>query len=239
MPTLENLKTAERLTRDERMMVYQWSAEGYTTGEICRLYNRSPGRTSTCLRSQGVERLLRLPEAHKFVGTLRKEYLKSIKDIPVTEKRIRLDDLESLRVRIMRIINNCRPEASDKAFSKFMQTTRRAIEILAIARDEMEMKPGVSFGMMAMAQGELSELTDQQLKDYREELIRKAQRVEQRGASSVDENPEGDEVPAGSGSPEILLAASENVQRDQLQPGELDLPDLRQQEGNDQGLSAI
>ena len=221
MPTL----IADRMTKDERMDIYRWSGEGYTLREICKMFNN---RSPSCKRARipTVEAVLAMPEAHKFVAKFRMEFLKTVKDIPVAEKKVRLDDLESLRQRLMHIVNNCHLERGDKNISRFLTVSRRLIEVLDIARNEMEQRPGVSIGIGFGNDGGLSELTDEQLQQQRDDLIRRAYIAEQRRTSVLDEITEGDGDKNKPGPPEVLLAAPEELRREELPGSKPDVPDV-------------
>lgn len=233
MPT----HVADRLTRDERIQIYQWAGEGYSMREICQMFNRPRGPLPK-IRIPGVEKILNMPEAHRFVAKFRIEFLKNVKDIPVSQKVVRLDDLESLRQRLMHIINNCHPNRSEREVSRLLTVSKRVIEIIDLARNEMEQRPGVSIGI-GVNQGDMVELTDEQLKSIRDELMRKASRLIERRASSVDEGAEGDESEDQGRSSEVLLATSEELRRSELPKGDFDLFDLRQQKADDKGLPSV
>lgn len=215
---------ADRLTRDERMKLYQWAGEGYTTREIVRMFNDSqPGLAK--IRVPGVEKILAMPEAHKFVAKFRIEFLKSVKEIPIAQKAVRLDDLEKMRQRLSHIAFNCHVDRSPKELSKFLMASKRLIEIIELARNEMEQRPGVAIGI-GINQGDLGDLTDEQLKNERDELLRKTRNAIKRGITASDEVAEGDEAAGPAGSSEILLAPSEELRRDELPKREPDVPNV-------------
>lgn len=216
--------TTDRLTRDERIEIYKLSGEGYSTREISRMFNGA--RTGAAqIRIPGIEKILALPEAHRFVSKFRVHFLKSVEQIPISNKAVRLDDLERIRQRLMHIITNCHLDRGPKEISKFLMTTRRLIEITDLARNEMEQRPGVSIGI-GLGQGDLDDLSDEQLKARRDEIIRRASKSINRGSSGVDEMSEGDEGSASEGSPEILLATPKELRREELQDSSSDVPNL-------------
>lgn len=220
MPT----HVSDRLTRDERIQIYKLSGEGYSTKEISRMFNG--GREGAAkIRIPGVEKILAMPEAHKFVAKFRIDFLKSIEQIPISNKAVRLDDLERIRQRLMHIITNCHLNRGEKEVSKFLVCARRLIEITDLARNEMEQRPGVSIGI-GLGQGDLHDLTDEQLKAKRDELIRRASKAINSAADGVDEISEGDEGSDSEGSSQILLAPSEELRREELPPSVPNVPNV-------------
>jgi hypothetical protein len=180
-----------------------------------------------------------MPEAHRYVSKFRMEFLKTIKEIPISDKKVRLDDLERLRQRLMNLINNCQLNRSHpKDITLFMAASRRVIEIIEIARNEMEQHPGLSIGI-GLTQGDLSELSDDDLKNKRDELIKRATAAINRGTSGIDEVTEGDEGEAEGGPAQVLLATPEELPGSGALPGgDVNVPDVRQQESGDQGMPA-
>lgn len=179
------------------------------------------------LRRDTVERVLQLPESAKFVNEFRLNFLKNLKDIPVSDKKIRLYDLERLRQRLMRLIDNLYPE-KESQFSKFMLSVRAVGNILEMARNEMESKPNLSVGIINNNQGDMGELTDEQLQQRREELFNRARRAVESGISTTDSDSEGNPKEDPTQSPEVLLAASDQLPGDELSPGADQLSDIRQ-----------
>ncbi|MFA6100410.1 MAG: hypothetical protein WC750_06115 [Patescibacteria group bacterium] len=231
---------ADRLTLDERVKIYKLAGEGYTVAEITRLFNMSQPKDARSTRIPGIHKILQLPEAHRYVSKFRMEFLKTVKDIPISQKAVRLDDLERLRQRLMNLINNCQLNRSHpKDISLFMAASRRVIEIMEIARNEMEQHPGLSIGI-GLTQGDLSDLSDSDLQGKRDELLRRAAATLNRRASGVDEVAEGDEGAAEVRSATVFLAPSEELPRAGALPGSgADVPDVRQQESGDQGVPAV
>lgn len=218
--------TSEKMTKDERLQIYQWVGEGYTAREICRMFNKTRLAGTPLLRIPGVERILNLPEAHRFVAQYRINFLKEVKQVPISEKKIRLDDLEKIRQKLSAILGNCHAHRSERELSKFMQVSKILLNVLDLARNEMEQRAGILSPVSMIKDDELSELTDEQLNEERKNLIARLQRTYEQRASSSNEDGEGDEGKDSSGSAEILLAASEGLRRDELQSGEVKVSDV-------------
>lgn len=185
---------ANSMTVDERQSIYRWAGEGYTLREICKMFNNQRGPQSR-VRIPTIERILALPEAHASVARYQLEFLQTLKDLPISEKKVRLNDLEKLRQRLMYIINNCHLERGKDQVGRFLSVAKRLIEVLDIARNELEPRPGVAIGI-GLNQGEMGGLTDEQLRNDRDDLLRQVRNSLKRESSEVDEDPEGDETPA-------------------------------------------
>jgi len=238
----------DKLSDEEYALIYRLAGEGYAKREIMRKYNqlfrkdnnKKAGNTAghPYITTPTIERVLEQPEAQRHISKYRLEFLKNVKDIPVADKKVRLDDLENMRMRLRGILNSCHLERGDKNFNKFLTVTRRLIEILDMARNEMEPRNGINIGI-GLGQGEMGELTDEQLQAERDELIRKANLVIKRGNSAVDEFTEGDEKQDSEEPPEILLASPTKLRRKKLQKRDPKLSDIRQQKDNDKGLPSV
>jgi hypothetical protein len=189
---------SDKLTHDERMDIYKWAGEGYTLREICKMHNNK-GASKAKIRIPGITRVLGMPEAHKFVSKFRVAFLKNIKEIPISEKKVRLDDLEKMRQRLVHIINNCHLDRSEKELGKFMMASRRLVEVIEMAKSEMEPRNGINIGI-GVNQGDMSDLTDEQLQQQRDDILRKAGIAFKRGVAAVHQGADGDEA-ADKGGP--------------------------------------
>lgn len=231
-------EVADRLTRDERMAIYKWAGEGFSVKEICRLTNSGrPGGAR--LRASTVERVLGMPEAHKFVAKFQTEFLKTVKDVPVAEKKVRLNDIEKIRQRLMHVIDNSRIDRSKEELHKFLVCSRRMVELIDLARNEVEKVPGMTIGIGIGGRGDIGELTDEQLRVQREELLRKARIIVEQRTSEIDGDTEGDEGADKAGSDQVFLAPSEELRREELQERSDTISDLRRKEDGDKGVSAV
>jgi len=240
MPRSKDNYVCNKLTQDERMQIYRWAGEGYTLREICKLTNQSRG-TSSKLRIPGIENILSMPDAHKWVSKFRMEFLKNVKDIPIVEKRIRLDDLERLRKRLMFVINDCMVYKNNNEMNRFFSATNKLLMVLEAARTEMEPRAGgmtVGIGING-GRGDLGELSDTELQNQRADLIRRASIIIKQRTGEADGLTEGDAGAGEAGPAEVFLAAPEELRRDAVQGSAADVSDVRQPEGNDPGLSAV
>lgn len=230
------------MSRDRRLAIYKFTGEGYTPREIVCLLNNNSNKTTGIARIKldAVMRVISLPEAPAFVTKFRSEFLKTLKDIPVSEKKFRLFDMEKMRIKVMFMFSELNPMQKDD-FPKFMQCTSRMIQLLDLARNEMEYKPNLAIGIGFNNNGDLHDLTDEQLRAQRDELIRKAANTIEPRSQPLDDDPEGDDAAATDGSVEVLLAASEKLRRDggPMQGSGDSVHDVRREEADDPGLSAV
>ena len=213
------------LTQEAKFTIYKWAGEGYSKREIIKMFNRLHPKHRP-LRISTVDKVLIQPEAHKFVSKFRVEFLKTVKHIPIADKKIRLDDLESIRQRIMHLIVSCHFSRSDKEINRFLLYSKKLLDVLDLARNEMDQKSGIAIGI-GLEQGELGELDDKTLQKQRDDLLRKADISIKQRFIAPDEIAEGDEETSERGSSKVFLAPSEELRREELQPGESDVSDVR------------
>lgn len=227
------------MSRDKRLSIYKLVGEGYTPREVTTIFNNAnKGGSTASIKLEETMRIITLPEAQSFINKFRIDFLKTLKDIPVSEKKFRLHDMEKMRGQIMYLMGELNPQRKDD-FTKYMTCTRRMIEILDLARTEMEYKPNLSIGIGLGNMGDFGELTDEQLKQQRDELIRKAGSLIERRSQTLDDDTEGDVGESPERSAEILLAASKELQRDAVQYGGHDVSDVRREAAHDPGLPAV
>ena len=239
-------RTVLATPRDKRLKVYKWTGEGYTPREIVNMLNRGENENGEARKGASriglntIMNILSLPEAPAFITKFRTEFLKTLKDIPISEKKFRLYDMEKLRTKVMFMVGELNPMTKND-FPKFLQCTSKMIQILDLARNEMEYKPNLAIGIGFNNNGELNDLTDEQLRAQRDELIRKAANSIQPRSQALDDDPEVDDAEATDRSVEVLLAASEELRRDGEQLQERDHPvhDVRREKADDPGLSAV
>lgn len=135
------------------------------------------GKTAVLNDMEMLKRLCHDPRYKFTIGRFRDKYLMQLKDIAIYHKRIRLDDLSSLRERYIKQIN----ELDDTDFrqrEEFRYMARGLAEILSTVRDEVEGKGmNINVGLGIFDMGELDGKSDEELISRREELLKKAQRA--------------------------------------------------------------
>ena len=216
----ERVRLGERMTRDERMAVYKLLGEGYTKREVVDKINEARKTGETQARITTVEYLMTLPEAHRYVTAFRVEYLKTIKTIPIADKKVRLDDLEQIRTRIDYLMFNLRLDPrNDKSINRFMSMSKTLVDVLDCARAELEgPKGGINIGIVNNNEGELEGLSDEEIIRRQKELISQAQKIIDPRDEESDNDEQDYEGEDKSRPTEILLASPKELRRDQM-PG--------------------
>ena len=185
---------AERkLDNDQRHVVLRMYAEGNTLGVIqqhlIEEYKITLGRNSiyaTCHSKVN----------EKFIKSYRETYLAKVKEVPIANKRIRVDDLEKVRMKLIELMekNPCETKSHKLEYVSLSGELRR---ITDCAREEMERKPNlITTTIMNM-----NEVSDGELHSRKDELVRKAQRIIGGGAS-------GDNSDRGSSESEDSIESS-------------------------------
>lgn len=215
-----------RLENIEIEDICRWRGEGFSNRDIIRLYKNKYKNSDVFpyMLTTTLERLFEEPTAQKKIAFHRMHFLKSVKEIPITDKKVRLDDMENIRQKLRAAMDNIHFSQGPRAMTRFLQMTKRIIEVLDMARSEMEPKSGVSVNI-GLGQGEMGELSDEQLQTERNNLLRKAGLSVERGSSAVDEAPEGDEGEGEERPTEVLLAAPKEL-RGQLPGSGTFVPDI-------------
>jgi hypothetical protein len=172
---------AERkLDNDQRHMVLRMHAEGLGPLEISKFLLETYNIKIT---TNSIYDTCRTKVNEKFVKSYRETYLAKVKEVPIANKRIRVDDLEKVRTKLIQLMekNTCETKSQKAEYVSLSGELRR---ITDCAREEMERKPNlISTTIMNM-----NEVSDGELHSRKEELIRKAQRIVGGGASG--DNPD-------------------------------------------------
>jgi len=218
MPKKE-IQVAQTLTRDWRLQIYKLIGEGYKPIEVVRAINKSmkDQKIAGSIRMPGLERILALPEASNWISKYQMKFLEKVKTIPIAEKKVRMDDLEMIRNRLLHLLSTLKPGQGE--FSKFMAVVRRTLDVLQLARDEMEQRPNLSIGIGVGDGGELSGIKDKAIQQEYRELLNKASKALERGTQASDDFTEGDGDEDTSGSAEVFLATSEELSGEEVPSG--------------------
>lgn len=156
--TLKDSKVAE----PKIMTVLKMHAEGWAPKDIC---------VTTELSYPSVHGLITEPSNKAFIDDFRRGYMARVMDVPVANKRIRLDDLETARVRLLAELAKI-PQGE---ISKFSNVIRRLVEVLERAQNEMEQRP-IYLAQIVSGYNSYGRLSDEELYEKREQLLRLAQR---------------------------------------------------------------
>lgn len=174
-----------KLNDEQRIILVRMHAEGMAPKDMVAHIKNEWNIDFT---SEGVGVVVR---AKKFEGHLkrfREDYLKKIKDVPIANKRIRIDDLERIRKKVMKALeeNPCETKQQKEEFRFFVRTLN---DTIINAREEMEKKPQLIAGLGLL--GDFSDKSDDELIAERDEILRQANRLVPGGTSESDRHSEG------------------------------------------------
>jgi hypothetical protein len=169
-----------KLDNDQRMFALRMYGEGMDSGEIRK---EIKDRFDISITTSAILQTCRAKCNQPFVANFREAYMARIREVPIANKRIRLDDMEKLRKKLMSLIDsNPLKTKSDK--SEFIAVSGRLNQIEAEAREEMERKPHF-FQNVVVGMGDMS---DEALHKRKQEIIRKIMKAEENDAC-VESNP--------------------------------------------------
>ncbi len=180
-----------KLNHDQRMFVLRMHAEGFDVPtirkEIKEKFDIDMARSS----------LIGTCKAKKYkniVEQFRNSYLAKVKEVPIANKRYRLEDSQLLREKILKEID--RVDTNTKGGKLLLiQLSGELRRVNAEAREEMEKKPQ----LVQQAIINMGEMSDDQLFEHKEQLIRRY-----RGLTGGD--------PIGSGTDSGSIESEDNEQ---------------------------
>ena len=172
----------EKLDNQQRMFVLRMIAEGFSPTKIKGQIKENFG---ICYSISAVQRLAKAAKHQPHIKKFYEDFLARIKEIPISHKRIRLDDIERERKRLVDLIKKT-PTNTKQEKQLYIQLTGELRKLIESARDEMENKPYLVQNTLI----DLSEKTDGELITRKQELIREFRRLNAGSAGGVDSDPE-------------------------------------------------
>ena len=151
-----------KISESKIMTVLKMHAEGWKYADIC---------VTTELSYQSVHGLITEVSNKPFIDDFRRSYMARVMDVPIANKRIRLDDLETARLRLLGELKNI----AEGEISKMSNVIRRLVEVLERAQNEMEQRP-IYLAQIVSGYNSYGRLSDEELYEKREQLLRLAQR---------------------------------------------------------------
>ena len=207
--TLTIVSGLDKATDEARMFIFKDYGEGLPADKIV---SRLKKRFQVEADEDEIQDLCEDKDNRVLIDQYRREYLVKVKDVPVANKRIRLDDYQSLRDKLFEVINACNIK---KKYGKrdFFTAVRRYNEVAMAVREEME---GKSNAYTQINITELSGLTDEELERRKTELIARAQgrwvgTGNEERSYGVGEFSDGDITPSQDESYKIPLASPEKL----------------------------
>lgn len=158
-----------KLTHDQRMLALRMYGEGYRFADIQRQLKIDFGIS---LHHESIRSTCDAKVNQPFIEKFRAAYLSRISEVPIANKRIRINDLEEVRDKILKVIKK-NPLETTKQRTEFLALSGRLIAVLEQAREETEKKPEL---MPNFSVNEFSTMSDEELRASHAELLAKVRR---------------------------------------------------------------
>lgn len=170
-----------KLSDDQRVNVFRMYAEGVGPQEISKFIKENWGIT---YQPDSVSSVVKTERAKPYLKQFKEEYLNRVKEVPIANKRIRVDDLEKVRVKLMKLLNEntCETKAQREEFRFLCRTLN---DTIINAREEMEKKPFINLGL-----GDFSDKSDDELIAERNDILKKVGRLIPGSVIEVDSSTE-------------------------------------------------
>ena len=154
-------------TEIERLLIYRLWAEFKSPAVVQTKFNEEMKKE---ISVAVISNMCRRPEAMIYINKFRDEFLMKVKEVPIANKRVRMEELQKtidenadLRIRVDLDKPDGRQELS--------MIQRRNNETLCVAREEIE---GKALVMQQFNFSQYSGMTDEELQKRKDELIEKA-----------------------------------------------------------------
>lgn len=174
-----------KLNDEQRLICVRMYAEGVSLNNICSYLKTEWNIDFT---DNGMYGVVRAKKYELHLKRFKEEYFKRIKDVPIANKRIRIDDLESIRKKIVKVLDDNPCETKNQR-EEFRYMVRTLNDTIINAREEMEKKPNLIAGLGIV--GDLGEKSDDELIAERDEILAQARRIIPRAASEGSRDSEG------------------------------------------------
>ena len=134
-------KRTRVLSPESLHILLRMAGEGHSPTDIWRYFEAENIPHPT---RQAIDQLTRSAVHQITIKDYKEAFMGRVMDIPIANKRVRIDDLEKVRTRLIRTMENLinkEHRISDKKVSKYLSLAKRLKEIIDSARDEIEKKP--------------------------------------------------------------------------------------------------
>lgn len=157
------LKTSNRvLTPEAYELVLQMYGAGH---KIPAIETEIKRRGWSCTRRVRLWQIVHQECNLKKLDFYRKKYLNSVAEVPISNKRIRLDTIQDvvdkINNTIIKVAGN-KKQINNRALKKFLALAKRLNEFLVSAREEMEKKPQFQLVQIQGAEYTMEELLSEQ-----------------------------------------------------------------------------
>jgi len=157
------------LTEEQRLMIYRLFAEFRRPSKVITILKETHGIDVT---ASMVRDMCRDVSAIPYIQRFRDEFLVRVKEVPVANKRVRVDALQTVLDELMEYMDGkVGPDGNGLDMNELLMIHRRINETLAQAREEIEGKPTI---MQQFNVTQFSNLSDDELQRRKEEIIAKA-----------------------------------------------------------------
>ena len=168
MGTLNPGSFEKKLNRDQRMLVLRLHSEGVPSVEIAR---EVKDQFNITISLSGIYSTCKAKEYQPYIKYFRDAYLNDVKKVPISHKRIRLNDKEIIRKKLMEVIIK-NPLKSGVQKEEFLNFVAKLNLVEAEARAEMEKTQ-----MLGQITETFRELSDENLKQRKRELVIQYRRI--------------------------------------------------------------
>lgn len=181
---------------DKMMLCLRLHAEGWSDAQVA---------VDTGLAVAECKKICKEEKNLPFIKQFRESYMAKVMDVPIANKRIRLDDLEKSRKKLLKIIDDRDLEKAEER-KECCVAIRRLGEVLELAHSEMDKEAMKVFFLMGM-----ENRSDDELMARRDELLNLA-RI---SLKDMDANRVGDGAEAGETDDSAVDGAEQSPERTQ------------------------
>jgi len=145
------------------MLALRLHAEGISPQKITRELKEEHG-VSVC--PTAIINTCKAKKWQPYIQQFREQYMADIRKVPIANKRIRIDDLERERQRLVDLINK-NPRKTKSDVTQHLQLVAELRRLIDCSREEMEKKPHL-FQNVVIGMGDMS---DEALHRRKEEIV--------------------------------------------------------------------
>lgn len=174
-----------KLDNDQRMLALRLHAEGLPTSHIVKELKDNYG---VIITQHAIVNTCKAKKHQPRIKEFRDKYLAEVRSVPIANKRIRMDDLERERVRIIKIMDK-NPRKTKSDITQYLQLVAELRRLSDVAREEMEKKPHL-FQNVVLGMGDMS---DEALHRRKAELISRYRASTRGRAARADTDSGGTE----------------------------------------------
>jgi hypothetical protein len=171
----EKFKKAEEASEETKEHVLRLFGEFNSFENIKHQIGIIRGTSNPFYDTKMIEMFCSLSKNKLRISHHRNKYLVKLKDVAISNKRIRIDDLQYLRDRFIHQIKNLKDDDVEQ-IREFRYMAKGLSEILSQAQDEIEGK-GINIHLNMLDMGDMDDKSDAELISRRQELLAKAERA--------------------------------------------------------------